>query len=71
MKARLLRIVKNFPPFPPGSEERVKILRSFNLFRKQIDQLTIPPVVRDAMKIMADPALVSEAGDWDFTIGDS
>ena len=71
MKARLLRIVKNFPPFPPGSEERVKILRSFNLFRKQIDQLTIPPVDRDAMKIIADPALVSEAGDWDFTIGDS
>jgi len=43
MKAKLKRVIKNYPPFPPGSEGRVEILKSFNTFRKQIAQLTIPP----------------------------
>ena len=43
MKAQLQRIVKNYPPFPPGSEERVKRLKNINAFRRLIDQLTIPP----------------------------
>ena len=43
MKGELQRIVKNYPPFPPGSEERVKRLKSINAFRRLIDQLTIPP----------------------------
>jgi hypothetical protein len=43
MKTQLERIIKNFPPFPPGSEERVQVLRNFAAFRKLIDQLTIPP----------------------------
>jgi hypothetical protein len=43
MKAQLERILKNFPPFPPGSEERMQLLRNFAAFRRLIDQLTIPP----------------------------
>ena len=43
MKAQLERILKNFPPFPPGSEERMQLLRNFATFRKLIDQLTLPP----------------------------
>ena len=43
MKAQLERIIKNFPPFPPESTERIKLLRSYAGFRKLIDQLTIPP----------------------------
>ena len=43
MKAQLERIIKNFPPFPAGSEERIQLLRGFAGFRKLIDQLTIPP----------------------------
>jgi hypothetical protein len=43
MKAQLEKIVKNFPPFPPGSEERMEKLRTFHTFRKQIDEMTIPP----------------------------
>jgi hypothetical protein len=43
LKAQLERIIKNFPPFPPGSEERIQLLRSFAAFRRLIDQLTIPP----------------------------
>lgn len=63
MKAQLERIIKNFPPFPPGSEERLKILRSYNALRKQIDQMTFPPRDRGAMKIMADPAVLPKGGD--------
>ena len=44
MKKELSVIVKNYPPFPPGSEERIARLRRFNSFRKQIEQLTIPPM---------------------------
>lgn len=64
MKARLKTILKQYPPFPPGSEERVRLLRSFNAFRKQIDQLTIPPREEFAKMVMADHGVVPESGDW-------
>lgn len=41
MKASLNAIVKQYPPYPPGSEERVSYLRSFNAFRRLIDQLSL------------------------------
>ena len=43
MKAQLEKVIKNFPPYPPESEERINLLRSYAGFRKLIDQLTIPP----------------------------
>lgn len=43
MKAELVKIIKMFPPYPPGSEERVRALRACSGCRKLIDQLTIPP----------------------------
>ena len=43
MKERLERIIKQFPPFPPGSEDRILALRAFSSFRKMMDQLTLPP----------------------------
>jgi hypothetical protein len=61
MKAQLERIVKNYPPFPPGSEERVKILKSISSLRKEIDQLTIPPPDDKALKIVVDPAVIPQA----------
>jgi hypothetical protein len=61
MKAQLERIVKNYPPFPPGSEERVKILKSISSLRKEIDQLTIPPPDDKALKIVANPAVIPQA----------
>ena len=36
-------LVKNYPPFPPGSEERVQFLRSVTALRQQLDALTVPP----------------------------
>lgn len=70
MKATLEVIVKNYPPFPAGSEERAKLLNSYNSLRKQIDQLTIPPKNKGAMKILADPAINKDAGDWGVILGE-
>jgi len=63
MKAELERIIKNYPPFPSGCEERVKFLRSFTALRKQIDQLSFQPEGQGALKIMADPVMAPKAGD--------
>jgi hypothetical protein len=49
MKQNLSEIVKNFPPFLAGSPERVKLLKSFNGLKHEIDQLTIPPPPSDAV----------------------
>ena len=60
METESQRIVKNYPPFPPGSEERVKRLKSIAAFRRLIDQLTIPPPKELAVKIMLDHDVVSK-----------
>jgi hypothetical protein len=58
MKAQLERIIKNFPPFPPEDQERIRLLRSYASFRKLIDELTIPPpeespVVVETSKVLS------------------
>jgi len=66
MKDRLLEYVKHYPPFGQDSQERIKLMKLFKAFRKQIDQLTIPADNFGAMKIMADPSSTSDAGDLEF-----
>ena len=68
MKNRLLEHVKHYPPFGQNSRERVKLMKLFSAFRKQIDQLTIPADNFGAMKIMADPSIHEDAGDWDIDL---
>lgn len=70
MKARLAEHVKHFPPFLPGSEERVKLMRRFSALRHQIDQLTFPPNNAGAAHIMADPSITGFSGDWKVDIDD-
>ena len=70
MKAKLTSHVKHFPPFPPGSEEREKLLRSFKAFRIQIDRLTIPPDNHTAAKIMAAPEQFDETREKQFAVED-
>lgn len=66
MKAQLGRIIKNYPPFPPGSEERVRLLKSYISLRKQIDQLTIPPPTDEfSMRDFKVSAFFVESGNWD------
>jgi flagellin-like hook-associated protein FlgL len=71
MKGQLDFIVKNFPPYPPGSTQRADLLNSFNALRQQIDQLTYPPKDEGARRIMADPAAEPLAGDWQVVVGDN
>lgn len=65
MKQHLEGIVKNFPPFPQGSDERMKLLKSYNSLRKQIDALTVPPPPPDGTeyaRIVGDPAIGGSGG---------
>jgi len=71
MKSQLETIVKNYPPFPKDSSERVRMLESFAALKKEIEKLTIPPDDEGAMKIMGDPAKGTGAGDWEVVIGNS
>jgi hypothetical protein len=71
MKDQLANHVKNFPPFLPGSEERMQMMKRFSTFRKQIDQLTFPPDNYGVMKILADPSRNSDAGDWEIELDDN
>ena len=68
MKDRLQEHVKHYPPFGKGSEERIKLMKHFSAFRKQIDQLTIPADNFGAMKIMANPSSNTDAGDWEIDV---
>jgi len=69
MKKQLETIVKMYPPFPPGSEERIKFLKEYSGLRKQIEQLTIPPDYQLAQKILSDPAQATDAGDQTIQVG--
>lgn len=55
MKKQIQVHLKNFPPYPPGSDARVKLLKSFAAFRRLIDELTMPPDDSDAARIMGGP----------------
>ena len=43
MESEVEMFLKQYPPYPPGSEDRINYLSRFAMLRKQIDQLTIPP----------------------------
>jgi hypothetical protein len=44
MKDALHGIIKNYPPYPPGSEERADRLENYNAFRRQIEQIRPSPL---------------------------
>jgi len=56
MKGSLEGIIKNYPPFPPGSEQRVKALKDFAGLREEIEKLTLPPDPSQVPKLINDPA---------------
>lgn len=63
MKTQLEKIMKQFPPYPPESDERVRALRAYAGCRKLIDQLTIPPPDELLSPAMEEPAAAAEAPD--------
>lgn len=52
MYASLETIIKQYPPYPPESAERIEGLRRFSALRKIIDQLTFPRQVEDLEKTL-------------------
>jgi hypothetical protein len=57
MKGSLESVVKNFPPFPPGSSERQKLLMSYISIRKELAKMAVPPpppVLYEKVKPMWD-----------------
>ncbi len=69
MKSALESIVKIYPPYPPGSSERIEALRQFSAFRQMIDQIAHPGGTRGLHNILGDPARNPNAGDWAAKIG--
>lgn len=43
MRETLGGIIKNYPPFPPESRERMELLMSYASIQKELIQLTVPP----------------------------
>ncbi|MFA5074327.1 MAG: hypothetical protein WC539_10580 [Nitrospirota bacterium] len=69
MKANLDAVVKNYPPFPPGSQDRIRYLKMFNGLKDQIDELATPRGDKGAQQIMADPSVAP--GDWIIPVGEN
>ncbi|HQL89663.1 MAG TPA: hypothetical protein PLQ15_03605 [Syntrophales bacterium] len=69
---QMIEIVKLFPPYPEGdnSEERIRMLRSFNGIRRLIDQLTIPPRDDLGQAIMAAPSTSDVPAAWPVIVND-
>ena len=67
MESEVEMFLKQYPPYPPGSEDRVNYLNRFALLRKQIDQLTVPP---DAgAKYIIGSSDSEPAKEWEVEIG--
>jgi len=70
MKKELEVVTKSYPPFPQGSEERARRLRSYAALRTMIDKLTIPPE-EDARTLSDHERMSVQAGmdEWTVAIG--
>lgn len=69
MESEVQMFVKQYPPYPPGSDERQQLLNRFAALRKQIDRLTFPPDPF-AQKIIGDSGTGDDAHTWDVALGD-
>lgn len=67
MDSEVEMFLKQYPPYPPGSDDRVKYLSRFAMLRKQIDQLTFPPD-SGAQKIIGRTPN-GPSSDWEIKIG--
>ena len=66
MESEVEMFMKQYPPYPPGSEERVKYLSQFSMFRKQIDQLTF---AADAgARAILGASQTEQANGWEIEI---
>ncbi len=66
MKTTLDAIIKNYPPFPVGSQDRIRYLKMFNGLKQQIDSLSAPDD-QGANQIIGNSTTVP--GDWTVSSG--
>lgn len=67
MRTFLEGVVKAYPPYPPGSTERVKAMRQFAALRKQIDQLVYPPPDEEAPLPGTSAPKPSQGDPWQLS----
>ena len=71
IKEKLTEIVKHYPPFLAGSDERVEMKKGFDAFKTLIDKLTFPPKEDDiAAGILSASNLDRESGFFKATLDD-
>ncbi|MCS6785946.1 MAG: hypothetical protein NZ524_02765 [Thiobacillaceae bacterium] len=61
MQREIAAMVKNYPPFPIGSEERQHYLRSISALRHQIEALIVPPEHDSGLRLPEPPDPPPEA----------
>ncbi len=73
MKTGLNAIVKNYPPFPPGSEERTRRLKEIDGFRQLIAKLTIPREQNTELQATSktDATVGKETGQLSISLKDN
>lgn len=67
MESEVEIFLKQYPPYPPGSDDRVKYLSRFAMLRKQIEQLSFPPDA-GAQQIIGRNSN-GNASDWEIKMG--
>lgn len=62
MESEVQMFLKTYPPYPPGSEERIEMLKRISGLRQQIEQLTLPqdPLAR---MILGNPSTEALSGN--------
>ncbi len=74
MKTTLDAIIKNYPPFPVGSQDRIRYLKMFNGLKQQIDSLSAPDdqganqIIGNSTTVPGDWTVPSGAGSTSITI---
>lgn len=67
MESEVEMFLKQYPPYPPGSEDRINYLNRFAMLRKQIDQLTFPP--DEGAQAIIGRSSSGQASSWEIEIG--
>jgi len=69
MKRELTTLIKQYPPYPPGSEVRAETLERVNSLRRQIEQLDFPKSrEQDASSVKTDISYATNLGTQKGTL---
>lgn len=69
MESALVTVLKQYPPFPLESRERMELLNSIAGLRKQIDALTFPPPDEEQVSLIGAGGTSGGAAEFAFRVG--